>query len=77
MEVAVKNSACFSELKNDEIFDTYGGNVNSYLGARTGIYLANLIMYNIRVAEINGYNDTVTSNGRPDLIKDYPEKPTW
>lgn len=77
MEFAAKNSTSFAELKNDEIFDTYGGNVNAYLGARTGIYLANLIMYNIQVAEINGYNDTVTSNGRPDLIKDYPEKPTW
>ena len=77
MEMVLSNGFC--EMDQEEVISTDGGLIilPQYIGYRTGVYLRNLIEYNMQVAEINGYNDTVTSNGRADLVKSYPEKPTW
>ena len=68
----------FSEINEEELMNTDGGLIliNPVI-VRTAAYLVNCYNYNMQVSEINGYNDTVTSNGRPDLVKSYPEKPTW
>lgn len=73
---------CFIELTTEEQLVQDGGVVlvPTYTGPvtnRLSFYIVQNIVYNIQCSYINSYNDTVTSNGRTDLVKPYPEKPTW
>ena len=83
MELTMTNNFGFCELNEQETMAVDGGGLwiypiyPSYLATRTAIYIVNKYNYNIAVAQINGYNDTVTANGHPELVKSYPEKPTW
>lgn len=80
MELTMTNNFGFCELNENEKNQIDGGffpTVPIYLGVRTGIYLGNMYNYNMQVSSINGYNDTVISAGRSDLVKSYPEKPRW
>ena len=67
----------FDEIGQDELQQTEGGHCYPEIIRRIGAYIVNKINYNIDVSYINGYNDTVTSNGRTDLVKPYPEEPQF
>ncbi len=78
----------FCELNEKELSETDGGVIGAiivagvciglgYVNYRTCQYIANTADYEQAVSGINAYNQTVTSGGRPDLVKPYPDKPTW
>ena len=84
MEMVLSSGFC--ELEEEEVLSMEGGSILPFILpinpiadpiSRTARYIVNVINYNIEVSNISGYNDTVTSNGRADLVKSYPEKPTW
>lgn len=81
MELTMTNTFSFRELNENEIMEIDGGSVVifpiNYTAVRLGRYVGQMIAYNVKVSEINGYNETVTSNNRPDLVKPYPPKPTF
>ncbi|MBQ5318900.1 MAG: hypothetical protein J6K17_07380 [Oscillospiraceae bacterium] len=83
MELTMINSFGFCELNEQETRAVDGGglwiqpNYTLYLANRTARYIVNTYNYNMAVSQINGYNDTVTASGHSELIKSYPEKPTW
>lgn len=81
MELTMTNTFSFRELNENEIMEIDGGSVVifpiNYPTVRIGMYLGQMIAYNVKVSEINGYNETVTSNNRPDLVKPYPPKRTF
>ena len=81
MELTMTNSFGFCELNEQETMAVDGGSIVifpiNYPAVRIGMYLGQMIAYNVKVSEINGYNETVTSNNRPDLVKPYPPKPTF
>ena len=76
--MVVNDNFALCEMNREEMLDIEGGFIlNTYISIRSIVYQVNMYNYNMEVAEINGYNDTVTNNGRSDLVKSYPEKPTW
>lgn len=77
MELTMTNSFGFCEMSETEMMATDGGSIILNPSVRFSIYVSKMIAYNIAVSEINGYNNTVTNNDRPDLVKPYPPKPTF
>lgn len=86
MELTMTKGFC--ELNEKELAETDGGFIGTiivvgvcvgvgYVNYRTCQYIANYATYEQDVSRINTYNQTVTSNNRPDLVRSYPEKPTW
>jgi len=67
----------FYELTMDEKLDMEGGIIKPYneTVVKLGLFVVENIVYDFQVEYISNFNDTVTSVGRTDLLKEYPVKP--